>query len=359
MKRLLFSSTRPAATRGAVFVALLLSVACSKTSAERSQPGPSSSQPVASSSTAVPVEAAVLDAGATSDVVDSSSLAMPTFEPIPRPPVHLNGDAGPLVACVFDLPADGGEPLSDGILARAIIPSLDPRTMKAKPHADNGSEQYVVDDCRGESTDATWMEFVDGSATPNHRGLVRLLLRKALPSGREAVWLGTGYAPGACRSDTSDGFFAIVELSGTRLAVLGVTPWSPCFTSPAELRAETLGEQTVYLEPEHHDPGGGSENVWLLRDGELSNAGSYDTWGLAPPDETEYYRGTPQFVGSTIVLTRTLEAHGIEAGYDAGPSWHGVDYYTLRDGKLVEAPPPRRVPGRNAPNKEGPARRDP
>jgi hypothetical protein len=252
----------------------------------------------ASSVTAV---ASVPSAGATAAPSASAGQASP------RP------DAGK-VACSFDLPASVASvgAVTPAMLLRAIVPSFDPTHGRAQ--VTRTKDGAVIHDCSGGSAPAAWDE---ASGPPVPAGTVKLIGRKALPDGRQAVWLATARDYGACALEDGYGFFAIVALDDARLDVLGVATWAPECRNKRALRAEKLHGETVYVEPEEFGTGAGDthwETVWTLRDGELARAGRYDVradGGAATQsgeDEAGVYslpsfEGKPRFEADEIVVT--------------------------------------------------------
>jgi len=308
----------------------------------------------------------------------SRQAARPPFappSPVPAP------KAAPRVACFFDLPAPVASiaDVPSPLLAHAVLPSLDPATMIARverlPARDGRGdaavdtrdcdsmdcgivpERDVVDDCHGGRSIATWEG--DDPKTPRPRGKVEILGRRALPGGREALWIGTGKELHACVGEQS--VLAIVALDGPRVAVLGVAPWVPrgCSHPREGLHAETVGGETVYVAPDRFGSGAGYngwDDVWTLRDGELRQAGRYVTLetrphdGMEPVDADGLYRpelsATARFVDGAIVLDgETTWERPVKGDAGAGPSsvlarrltW--VRRFGLRDGELVEEQP--------------------
>jgi hypothetical protein len=194
------------------------------------------------------------------------------------------------------------------VIAKAVIPSLDPARMKAKAIPSDAGEPVVVD-CQGHSVSASWE-----GRKPRPAGTVRVLDRQSLPEGREAVWLATAEDIGACSAVDGYGFFAIVALDGPRLAVLGVSPWYPSCGFKRKLRVEKLENETVYVDSDGFSSGAGPtewEGVWLLRDGQLIRAGRYITYEAPDPGtgmvddaglEGPQFRGSARYESHGIVL---------------------------------------------------------
>jgi len=240
------------------------------------------------------------------------------------------------------------------VIAHALIPSLDPAHMRAKVVRGDGGASVIVD-CRGGASPAIWEE-AEATRVPTPAGTVRVLGRKPLPDQREAVWLGTARELGACVSEDGYGFLAIVALDGPRLSVLGVSPWHPGCGPVRQLRAEKLGDVTVYVEPDKEGARAGFdgwENVWTLRDGDLHLAGRYDTMqvgaaesgatvddaGLYPPS----FNATAHFVGAEIVVSgqSTWLKPAVGDGGDGSPWTFAkkgpyLHRYELREGNVVE-----------------------
>jgi len=261
------------------------------------------------------------------------------------------GDAGAHAACTFDLPApvDAIAHVPSPWLAHAVIPSLDPTTMKAEVvRADSGASAVL--NCRGDASDIA--EWQDRSRPP---GGVKVLGRRSLPDGREAIWLATGRAL-AMGEGVGGGFFAVVALERSSVAVLGVSPWHPAAAWDRKLRAEKLGDEMVFVEQDGfiNEIGGAlHENVWTLRNAELRVAGSYWTQEDHhpyqqddPTDATGFYKlenftAKARYVGRQIVLEGESTWNHKIAG-DAG-MWWGVGRraawvrrFELKGGRLVE-----------------------
>jgi hypothetical protein len=212
-------------------------------------------------------------------------------------------------------------------LAEAIVARLDPKAMRAAVGRDNRGAP-VVRDCTGGVSSAVWEEAARGMARPPPQGTIKVIERKAMPDGRQAVWIATAKRIGACAVEDGFGFFAIVGLETSRVDVLGVSPWDPRCRNERKLRAETLAGERVYVEPESEGTGAGTsswENVWVLRNGKLRVLGRYDTAAeggeatqtgaddagvFSPPS----FEAKPSFRGDEIVVAGKTQWWRAEAG---------------------------------------------
>jgi hypothetical protein len=258
---------------------------------------------------------------------------------------------GPRIACAYALPSptDAIARVPSPVLAHAVIPSLDPTTMRADVVSRDGGASAVLN-CRGDASDTA--EWQDGSRLP---GSVKVVARRSLPDRRQAIWTATGRAL-AMGEGEGAGFFAIVGLEGSRVAVFGVSPWHPAAAWDGKLRAEKLGDETVYVEPDGfiNEMGGARhENVWTLRDAELRVAGAYWTQEDHHPyqqdDPTdaagfytfESFTATARYVGREVVLEgestwnhRLVGDAGRWWGVGRRASW--VRRFELKGDRLVE-----------------------
>jgi hypothetical protein len=214
----------------------------------------------------------------------------------------------------------------------------------------------VATDCRGGTESAFWDDGSDGNPHGTPPGTVKVITRRGLPDGRQAIWLATAVDAGACTAQPGYGLLAIVALDGPHIAVLGVAPWNAGCHDQHLLRAEKLGDEIVYVEPDGEGTGAGNaewEEVWTLRDGELRRAGRYDTRidggeatqamaddaGVFAPPSIE---AKAKFVGSEIVLsgqTKWWKQTGDKLVTVKTEAW--VERYALENGKLVKKPVPK------------------
>jgi formylglycine-generating enzyme required for sulfatase activity len=277
-------------------------------------------------------------------------------------------DAGDPPVCTFDLaaPVDSIVHVPSGVLAHAIVPSVDAATLHGKTVLKEGKPVLVS--CDGETSQATWQD-VDGKGRATPTGTVKVLARKPLSGGREAVWIGTGIELRACSSE--DAFFAIVAVDAAHLSVLGVAEWSPggCKDPMKGMHAETLSGETVYVVPDRFGSGAGYngwDEVWTLRDGKLRPAGKYATEESSfdmgePPDADGLYgpslEGTAHYADGEGVLDGKTRWHK-RVRHDAGDEWlvprelSWVRRFGLEDEKLVERDP---VPAAEKPAPSCPA----
>jgi len=251
------------------------------------------------------------------------------------------------------------------LLAEAIVPSLDPATMRAKVTKTKGGA-LVLSDCHGGTAPAAWEDGPDGKGlTPP--GTVKVIGRKALPGGQEAVWLASTIQVGACVAPDGFGLLAIVALEDAHARVLGVGPWDPSCHDKRALRVEKLGDVTVYVEPDGFGTGAGVEEwetVRVIADGELRVAGRYDT-RLDGGEATQvgqddagvfwppYAEAKAKFVGSEIVvsgLTKWIRliTHDGSTEYSPARTEAWVERYALVGKKLVMKPVPKGKPRRPA-----------
>jgi len=155
------------------------------------------------------------------------------------------------------------------------------------------------------------------------------------------------------------GFLAIVGLVGQRVVTLGVRPWSPSCIGKPELRAEKLGDETVFVEPAGFDTGCGNhswESVWTLRDGDLHVAGHYPMRAGAggdcgPPgydsvsdEATVRYSGSKILLSGTTGTSKCTDADGGSICSKQSITWS--ESYGLRDGGIVQEPVPVGAPKR-------------
>ncbi len=249
--------------------------------------------------------------------------------------------------CTYALPAAPASiektPAPD--LARAIIPSLDPRTMKAKP-----LPAGPIVDCLDDPAENDW----SGHDPPvPAKGHVEVALRQPISGERELVWVMTGYPQGAC--STEDGFVAIEHLEGAVVVADAVGKWTASCGKPTRMRVVKLGGEEMYTEDSAFGTGAGrntTEMVWAVKGKRMVEVGEYDVAADSGGVEDEQHwlfdmKAKPEFDGNQIVVRETwtwTSTLAVDGGGGPKPkSKVNLRKFVLEGGKLkavtAEGPP--------------------
>jgi hypothetical protein len=239
------------------------------------------------------------DAGKSSGSASGASASTPAASS----PLDASAGAGPRCRYTLDVPpaSIGKVPTAD--LARAVIPSLDPKTMLARPLPGG-----PVVDCLDDPSDADW----SGHPPPvPARGKIEVAQRQALSGGRELVWAMTGYPQGACSAE--DGFVAIEHLEGAVVVADAVGRWSQPCGAPQKVRVARLGGDEVYAEDSAVGTGAQTsvtEELWKVEGKRLVSIGEFDVAGSAGGIENEGHwlyemTANPELKGDMVLLHET------------------------------------------------------
>ena len=215
--------------------------------------------------------------------------------------------------CSFplDTPATTIDKVTSADIARAVIPTLDPKSMIAPTQKDG-----TIVSCESDHAAAGW----EGTKIP--KGKVQVKLRQSIGNGRELAWLLTGEPQGACTSPT--GFLAVVHLDGTTVVADGVGAWDQLCGEPTKMRGEKLGGGEVYVESGHMSTGAGTqtfEDLWALHMGKVVKLGTYEVG--------EDSGGVEDSDGWLASMTSKVEVSGADVILHESWTWQSTK---LKDG---------------------------
>jgi hypothetical protein len=171
--------------------------------------------------------------------------------------------------------------LPDVVLAHAVVDLASDAPPLRAPVYKQGDGTRVVVDCMGQVSGTDW----SGRDPSRESGIVQIVARQELPSGKLAVWLATGMPVGLCTGE--NGFFAILHRDAGRLVVDGVAEWTSSCGNDHKLRVDKLGDETVYLEGDTTEVPGlkrATQTIWRLQGASLAPALKIEV-GRAPNPE--------------------------------------------------------------------------